>query len=118
MNEAGEEELLEFLRDIDSRLADEKLGEKITLYIFGGAAAVIAYGSKRGTVDIDADLENNKIGSKLLAWAGKGSALQEKHGIYLQIANTALMLIDEEKEYQKRSVEVFKGKLKFAVYFI
>jgi hypothetical protein len=42
MKEAGEQELFEFLKDIDARLDGENLQRKVTLYVFGGAAAVIA----------------------------------------------------------------------------
>lgn len=111
MKHAGEEELFEFLRDIDARLAGENLKSKVTLYVFGGAAAVIAYGSKRGTTDIDAYLEDERIKEKFLKWAGEGSELYKKHGIYFQSANTSLMLI-EDPDWKHRSVEILKGRLK------
>lgn len=66
MKQAGEEELFEFLRDIDERLGNESLKSKIALYVFGGAATVIAYGSKRGTTDIDAYIEDERIKKRLL----------------------------------------------------
>ena len=75
MKEAGEQELFEFLKDIDARLDGENLRGKITLYVFGGAAAVIAYGSKRGTVDIDGYLDDERIWKKLVEWAGEGTPL-------------------------------------------
>ena len=110
MRRAGEEELLEFLRDIDARLAGEKLRGKITLYVFGGAAAVIAYGSTRGTVDIDAYVEDEGIRRKLVDWAGDGTELAKKHGIYFQSANITLMLI-EEPEWKERSVQILADRL-------
>jgi|CXWL01.1.fsa_nt_gi hypothetical protein len=42
MKQSSEQELLDFLREIDDRLAKEKYDKKIQLYILGGAAAVIA----------------------------------------------------------------------------
>lgn len=111
MKPAGEEELFEFLRDIDSRFDGENLKHKITLYVLGGAAAVIAYGSRRGTEDIDAWLEDKRLSEKLRKLAGKDSDLAKKHAVYFQPANTSLMLI-EEPEWRDRSVEILKGRLK------
>jgi hypothetical protein len=111
MKQAGEQELLDLLRDIDARLDGEKLKGRITLYVFGGAAAVIAYGSKRGTVDIDGYLEDEKIKKKLLEWAGEGTELAKKHGIYFSSANMNLMLI-EDPDWKERCVEILKDDLK------
>ncbi len=111
MNRSGERELLGFLRDIDSLLGEEKVRGKITLFIFGGAAAVIAYGSRRGTVDIDAYLEGGAMRKKLMGWAGEDSELARKHGIHLHEANTDLMLI-EDPDWKGRCLEIFKGRLK------
>jgi len=102
---------LDFFLDIDARLGKEGLTGKITLYIFGGAAAVIAYGSRRGTLDIDAYIEDRAIKSKLLSWAGHDSELENKHGLYLHSANTELMLI-ESPDWKERSIEILHGKLK------
>lgn len=111
MKEAGERELFEFLRDIDARLDGEDLETKVILYVFGGAAAVIAYGSKRGTMGIDAYLENERIWMKLLEWAGEGKELAVKHGIYFQSANTTLMLI-EEPDWKHRCVDILENRFK------
>ena len=111
MKETGKQELFEFLRDIDARLDGEKLEGKVTLYVFGGAAAVIAYGSKRGTVDIDGYLDDKRIWRKLVEWAGEDTALAKKHGIYFQSANTGLMLI-EDPDWKDRSVEMLEHGLK------
>jgi len=111
MKQSKGQEFLDFFRDIDARLGKETLSEKITLYIFGGAAAVIAYGSRRGTLDIDAYIEDRAIKSKLLGWAGQGSELETKHGLYLHSANTELMLI-ETPDWKERSIEILRGKLK------
>ncbi|MCX5786924.1 MAG: DUF6036 family nucleotidyltransferase [Elusimicrobia bacterium] len=111
MKQAGEEELLAFLKDVDLRFDGEDLKSRIPLYVLGGAAAVIAYGSRRGTEDIDAWLEDERIARKLEDLAGKGTELAQKHQVYFQPANTTLMLI-EEPEWRDRSIEFFKGKLK------
>lgn len=111
MKQPKGQEFLDFFRDIDARLDKESLAGKITLYIFGGAAAVLAYGSRRGTMDIDAYIEDRAIKTKLLNWAGHGSELENKHGLYLHSANTELMLI-ESPDWKERSIEILRGKLK------
>ncbi len=111
MKQPKEQEFIEFFRDIDDRLGKEPLAGKITLYIFGGAAAVIAYGSRRATLDIDAYIEDRAIKSKLLSWAGQDSELENKHGLYLHSANTELMLV-ESPDWKERSIEILRGKFK------
>ncbi|PIU19653.1 MAG: hypothetical protein COT18_06360 [Elusimicrobia bacterium CG08_land_8_20_14_0_20_59_10] len=111
MKHAQKQELLNFLLDVDERLGGERPAKKIALYIFGGAAAVIAYGSRRGTRDIDEYVEDRAIEAKLLGWAGRGSELEKKHGFYFHKANTELMLI-ETPEWKERSAEILKGGLK------
>ena len=49
MKQAGREELLAFLRDIDARLDGEGLESKLDFFVLGGAAAVAAYGAPRGS---------------------------------------------------------------------
>jgi hypothetical protein len=44
----GREELLAFLQEID-----ELLAEPVAIEIIGGAAALLAYGARRPTKDID-----------------------------------------------------------------
>ena len=111
MKQSKAREFLEFFQDIDARLGKETHVHKIALYIFGGAAAVIAYGSRRGTLDIDTFIEDGAVKSKLLNWAGQGSELETKHGLYLHSANTELMLI-ESPDWMERSIEVLSGELK------
>lgn len=111
MKDGGEAELLELLREIDRRLGAESLKKKVELFVLGGAAAVIAYGSPRGTMDIDAYLENERVRRLLEAWAGQGTELALKFGVYFQSANTRLMLI-EEPDWRERSKEILRGKLR------
>lgn len=111
MKTGGEAELLSFLRAIDARLDADGFAGRVDLYVFGGAAAVIAYGSKRGTVDIDGLVADVEVLKKLDEWAGQGSALASEHGIYFQRANTTLMPI-VEPDWMERSVEILKGGLR------
>ena len=111
MKQVGEEQMFGFLRDIDSRFDGENLKSKIALFVLGGAAAVIAYGSPRGTEDIDAWLEDKRVSEKLQKLAGKDTDLAKKHDLYFQPANMTIMLI-EEPQWRDRSVEILKGRLK------
>lgn len=111
MNESNQRELVSFLGELDERLGTQWPGRKIEMYVFGGAAAVVAYASKRATVDLDVFLENKEVKSKLLEWGGHGSKLELKYGVYLESANTTLMLI-EDPEWRERSVEIMHGKFK------
>lgn len=104
-------ETLEFLRDIDRSLEAEAAKGKLLLYVFGGTAAVIGYGTRRGTLDIDGYLEDKGIERKIVEIAGKGTSLAKKHGLYFQPANTELMLL-EAPEWRERASEILKGKLK------
>lgn len=111
MKTGGEAELLSFLRAIDARLDADGFTGRVDLYVFGGAAVVIAYGSKRATVDIDALVTDGGLRKKLEEWAGRGSALAAEHGLHFQGANTTLMPI-VEPDWMERSVEMLKGGLK------
>ena len=107
----GKQELLDFLSALDDRLEEDGLDGKIPLFIFGGAAVVIAYGAPRATVDIDAAVDDRAIEKKLVAWAGRDTVLATKHGIYFQPAVIYMMPI-EDPDWRERCVEVLPGRLK------
>lgn len=111
MKKAVERELLEFLRDIDARLGGETLKGKLALYVFGDAAAMIAYGCRHGTVDIDVYLEDKRMSEKLAEWGGAGTELAKRHGLYFRSANTSLMLL-EAPAWKERCVKILKDRLK------
>lgn len=111
MKKATEKVFLDFFLELDERLVKETPSEKVSIYVFGGAAAVIAYGSPRGTMDIDAYIEEQAFSARLFDWAGKGSELEKAQGLYLHSANTELMLI-ETPDWKERSMEILPGKLK------
>lgn len=103
-------ELLELLRELDAKLGAEGLKTKVDLFILGGAAAVLAYSSPRATMDVDGYLAQPRVRKLFEDWAGDGSELARKHGVYFQAANTSLMLI-EEPDWFERSKEILKGEL-------
>jgi hypothetical protein len=105
------EEFAGFFRALDKKLSSQEAIGKMVLYLFGGAAAVMAYGAKRGTLDIDATSDENDRLRQLLAWGGRGSELEKLYGYYLHAANTELMLI-EAPDWKTRSVEIMKGKFR------
>lgn len=111
MKPASERELRAFLGVLDERLGQGGFEGRVTVYVFGGAAAVIAYGSARATLDIDAYVDDRVIERQFLEWAGEGSTLARTHGLYFQTAHTELMLL-EEPEWKERSIEILAGALK------
>lgn len=111
MKPASERELRAFFGVLDERLGQGGFEGRVTVYVFGGAAAVIAYGSARATLDIDAYVDDRAIERQFLEWAGEGSTLARMHGLYFQSAHTELMLL-EEPEWKERSIEILAGALK------
>ena len=110
MKNDHQQELINFLKDIDQHLQEMRLQSKVNLFVFGGAAAVLGYRMPRGTMDLDVHLKQNEIELELIAWAGQGSDLEKKHGLYLQSANTTLMAIDPD--WMARSKEILKDTFK------
>lgn len=118
MINASEAELLALLRDIDGKLGGEKPESQVNLYILGGAAAVIAYDSPRGTMDIDAYLEDRRVSRRFQEWAGEGKELSIKHGgIYFHPANLTIMLI-EDPDWRERASEFYAGQFKNMKLFV
>lgn len=105
MNYDNYQELVELLKEIDRLLLQAHGKQRVKLYIFGGAAAVAGYGVPRATVDIDFLIESEEIEKKILEWGGQSSPLAVKHGVYMQSANTVLMLLEED-QWRKRSRKI------------
>ena len=64
---------------------DQSLDEPVALHCIGGFAIAMLYGLPRPTVDVDY-LTVIPVGmtGPLQSFAGEGSALHKKHGVYLQ----------------------------------
>ncbi|MBI4679452.1 MAG: hypothetical protein HY748_17910 [Elusimicrobia bacterium] len=101
--------LVGFLGQLDRRLGKDRPGHRTTIYLFGGAAAVVAYGAPRATMDLDVLVEEAGTQALLLEWGGPDSELARRYGLRLERANTTRMPI-EAPDWRGRAVEVLKGE--------
>lgn len=93
-----------FFEDID-----ESLQEEVWLEILGGFVIAVIYGSSRTTSDIDvvSVIPNDNVNG-LVTYAGEGSKLHKRHGVYFdQVGITNL-----PENYEDRRMEVFAGHYK------
>ncbi len=93
-----------FFGEIDNFLEGE-----IWLEILGGFVITVIFGSPRTTSDIDvvSVIPNSNI-SILTDYAGEGSELHRKYGVYLDHVGVANL----PENYEDRRTEVFAGKYK------
>ena len=93
-----------FLREIDEQLDDE-----IHLHCYGGFVVSMCYGFERPTNDVDflATVPSDSKG-RLLALAGRGSALHEKYRVFLEYFG----MVDYPDSYRDRLTEMFPGVLR------
>jgi hypothetical protein len=76
--------LLGYLAVLDRRLIDT--GKSTRLYLSGGAAVVLAYGSTERTKDVDAFVaERNEVLDELQAWAGKNTVIAKREGYFFEV---------------------------------
>jgi hypothetical protein len=92
----------EFLGELDGLL-----DEPITLHCIGGFAVVVGFGFPRGTNDLDYRtlIPYNRI-TDLQRMAGPGSALAQKHKVYIQHTGVESM----PESYDERLTELFPGR--------
>jgi len=91
-----------FLRDVD-----EFVSEEIHLHLLGGFVVTVIYGAPRETSDLDV-LTTVRLDPKLLEYAGQGSELHRKHGVYLDPVGVAPL----PENYEDRLIPVFMGSYK------
>lgn len=84
---------------------DIHLTEEVQLHCCGGFVATQLYGVPRTTSDVDFLLVLPSVLQQLLKVAGKGSALHEKHRVYLDNVNVATRPVD----YAERLVPMYEG---------
>lgn len=84
--------------------ADAQLQEDIELHCLGGFVVTMLYGLARPTADVDVMMiAPGNASQYLLGMAGKGSALHQKHGVYLDFV--AIVTVPED--YEQRLTELF-----------
>ncbi|MEQ1851432.1 MAG: DUF6036 family nucleotidyltransferase, partial [Chthoniobacteraceae bacterium] len=87
----------DFLQDVDRRWTPTGDGY-IVLSVIGSAALMLQTGYQRGTKDSDV-LETTALTAdlqgRLLALAGKGTALHTRHGLYLDIVSQAIPFLPQ-----------------------
>ncbi len=94
---------LTFLTEID-----ESLDSEVQFHCFGAFAIVCLFGLPRPTEDVDilsALVRNNY--QELFELAGKGSALHEKYGIYLDLVGGIAVVPDD---YAERLTDITPSK--------
>jgi hypothetical protein len=81
---ATKESLLAYLKVLDDHLV--AMARATTLYLSGGAAVVLVYGSTDRTKDVDAFVEkHNETLDELQTWAGKGTAIAKREGYFFEV---------------------------------
>jgi hypothetical protein len=90
---------LSFLREIDKFVTEET-----HFQCLGGFVVTVIYGAPRSTSDLDS-LTTIQIDPQLLAYAGQGSHLHEKHKVYLDPVGIAPL----PENYEDRLNAMFPG---------
>jgi len=94
----------EFLEELDALLK-----QLIQLHCIGGFAVVVGYGLARSTNDLDyRTLYPFNCLNELQKMAGPGSALAQKHKVYVQHTGVESM----PESYEDRLIELFAGRFK------
>ncbi len=80
----AKESILAYLGVLDRHLVET--GRSTPLYLSGGAAVVLAYGSTERTKDVDAFVaRSNEVLDELQAWAGKNTAVAKREGYFFEV---------------------------------
>jgi Nucleotidyltransferase of unknown function (DUF6036) len=84
MAASARESIIAYLGVLDSHLVAS--GRSTPLYLSGGAAVVLAYGSTDRTKDVDAFVaQRNEVLDELQAWAGKNTAVAKREGYFFEV---------------------------------
>jgi hypothetical protein len=89
-----------FFADVDSRLSED-----VQLHCCGGFVATQIYGIARITSDVDFLGVVPNLRNDLIEIGGKGSALHQKHRVYLD----AVTVATPPENYEERVVPMFPG---------
>ncbi len=83
---------------------DKTLGEETRVEILGGFIVTIFYEAPRTTSDVDiVSIVPNTQTRSLIEFAGEGSSLHKKHGVYLDRVG----IVTLPENYQDRLTEIF-----------
>ncbi len=84
MAAGARESMLAYLRVLDGHLVDT--GRSTSLYLSGGAAVVLAYGSTERTKDVDAFVaERSEVLDELQVWAGRNTVVARREGYFFEV---------------------------------
>ena len=99
-----------FLRDVDAVLAAPRGdGPPIELHCVGGFVVAMRYTLARPTADLDVfEVAPSTALEPLVSAAGKGTALAQKHGVYIDTGSRVATL---PENYADRLTEIFEGAL-------
>jgi len=89
-----------FFAEVDSRLSEE-----VQLHCFGGFVVTQIYGVARATSDVDFLSVVPNVRDELTQIAGKGSALHQKHKVYMD----AVTVATPPENYEERLAPMFPG---------
>jgi len=93
-----------FLAEIDAGAHGE-----IEMHCLGGFVVTVLYGLARPTADVDVlVIAPRGESERLISLAGKGSALQRKYGLYLDLVTVTTV----PEHYEQRLTEMFSGAFK------
>jgi hypothetical protein len=85
---------------------DQGLDHPVELHCIGGFAIAMRYGLPRPTVDVDyLTVIPADEAARLQSFAGKGSPLHNKHGVYVQHVG----IVTVPDDYANRTVLIFPG---------
>lgn len=98
-----------FLRDVDGILAAPRgQGPPIELHCVGGFVVAMCYNLARPTADLDVfEVVPAAALAPLVASAGKGTRLGQKHGVYIDAGSRVTTL---PQCYADRLTEIFRGR--------
>lgn len=84
MGASTRDSIVSYLRVLDGHLVET--GRSTPLYLSGGAAVVLAYGSTDRTKDVDAFVpQRSDVLDELQAWAGKNTAVARREGYFFEV---------------------------------
>lgn len=102
---------MSFLSEIDASLSEE-----VEFHCLGGFVVTVVYGLARTTADVDVlAVVPRGESESLLEFAGKGSTLHRKYGLYLDLVTVATVPENYEQRLLEVTIDAFKRLRLFAL---